>query len=274
MDGLTELRELHLVGFGVRAALPPRMLSGGWRAYSACEHILSNSSVETYLSDLIGGICTASIFRNLIRARKLLFFTDILYTGFHTGVKTQLLEKQGHTSQNHFCSVFFFAVSENARERDRDDVAWRHLQSGLKSLVLTFRVLDAMLDDCRKNPEEVHREGNEGNTVNKNAVNVVQNLALIVIDSIGAALAFTAWGYSEGGRRIQDEIIAMLRYMTHRGCAIVTTNHFVYWRGKPSPSLGKRWIQAVDFRYLLFKLSGSNCYIQLINSKYFKVHYL
>ncbi|VDM13228.1 unnamed protein product, partial [Wuchereria bancrofti] len=96
---------------------------------------------------------------------------------------------------------------------------------------------------------------------------VVQNLALVVIDSIGAALAFTAWGYFDGGRKVQDEIIAILRYMAHHGCAIVTTNHFVYWRGEPSPSLGKRWIKAVDFRYLLFKLSDSNCYMQIIAPK-------
>ncbi|CAG9540915.1 unnamed protein product [Cercopithifilaria johnstoni] len=100
----------------------------------------------------------------------------------------------------------------------------------------------------------------------------IQNLILIVIDSIGAALAFTAWEYSEGGRRIQDEIITMLHYIAHHcGCAIVTTNHFVYWRGDPSPSLGKRWIKAVDFRYLLWKLSASNYYMQRINPKCHKV---
>ncbi|EJW86075.1 hypothetical protein WUBG_03016 [Wuchereria bancrofti] len=142
--------------------------------------------------------------------------------------------------QNHFCSMYFFAVSENATERSRDDVAGRHLQSGKKCVVFTLRV--------------------------------VQNLALVVIDSIGAALAFTAWGYFDGGRKVQDEIIAILRYMAHHGCAIVTTNHFVYWRGEPSPSLGKRWIKAVDFRYLLFKLSDSNCYMQIIAPKRHKVN--
>ncbi|VIO92082.1 conserved hypothetical protein [Brugia malayi] len=101
-------------------------------------------------------------------------------------------------------------------------------------------------------------------------IQVIQNLALVLIDSIGAALAFTAWGYFDGGRKIQDEIIAILRYMAHRGCAIVTTNHFVYWRGEPSPSLGKRWIKAVDFRYLLFKLSDSNCYMQIISPNHHK----
>ncbi|KAL4003387.1 Rad51 family protein [Acanthocheilonema viteae] len=100
----------------------------------------------------------------------------------------------------------------------------------------------------------------------------IQNLVLIVIDSIGAALAFTAWEYFEGGRRVQDEIIAMLHYIARRyGCAIVTTNHFVYWRGKPSPSLGKRWIKAVDFRYLLWKLSNSNYYMQMISPQCHKV---
>ncbi|OZC05811.1 hypothetical protein X798_07215, partial [Onchocerca flexuosa] len=100
---------------------------------------------------------------------------------------------------------------------------------------------------------------------------VIQNLVLIAIDSIGAALAFTAWGYFEGGRKVQDEIIAMLHYIAHRGCAIVTTNHFVYWRGEPSPSLGKRWIKAVDFRYLLCKLSDSNYYMQLISPSDHKI---
>ncbi|VDN83401.1 unnamed protein product [Brugia pahangi] len=33
---------------------------------------------------------------------------------------------------NHFCSVYFFAFSENATERSCDDVAWRHLLSGKK----------------------------------------------------------------------------------------------------------------------------------------------
>ncbi|KAM3723034.1 RAD51-like protein [Dirofilaria immitis] len=98
-------------------------------------------------------------------------------------------------------------------------------------------------------------------------IQIVENLVLIVIDSIGAALAFTALAYFEGGRRAQDEIIGMLHYIAHRGCAIVTTNHFVYWRGKPSPSLGKRWIKAVDFRYLLCKLSDSSYYMQVINPK-------
>lgn len=42
-----------------------------------------------------------------------------------------------HTSQNHFCSMYFFAVSENATERSRDDVAGRHLQSGKKCVILT-----------------------------------------------------------------------------------------------------------------------------------------
>ncbi|VBB34890.1 unnamed protein product, partial [Acanthocheilonema viteae] len=139
------------------------------------------------------------------------------------------LDSRDHTSQNHFCSMYFFVISENATERSRDDVAWRHLQSGKKRFS-------------------------------------IQNLVLIVIDSIGAALAFTAWEYFEGGRRVQDEIIAMLHYIARRyGCAIVTTNHFVYWRGKPSPSLGKRWIKAVDFRYLLWKLSNSNYYMQMIS---------
>uniref|UniRef100_A0A0R3RMC1 Rad51 domain-containing protein n=1 Tax=Elaeophora elaphi TaxID=1147741 RepID=A0A0R3RMC1_9BILA len=100
---------------------------------------------------------------------------------------------------------------------------------------------------------------------------VIQNIVLIVIDSIGAALAFTAHEYFEGGRRVQDEIINMLHYIAHRGCAIVTTNHFVYWRGEPSPSLGKRWIRAVDFRYLLWKLPDSNYYMQMIGSKCQKV---
>ncbi|VDM93273.1 unnamed protein product, partial [Litomosoides sigmodontis] len=73
-------------------------------------------------------------------------------------------------------------------------------------------------------------------------------------------------------RRIQDEIIAMLRYVArHCSCAIVTTNHFVYWRGQPSPSLGKRWIKAVDSRYLLWKLSTSNYYMQMISPNCHKV---
>ncbi|MCP9258264.1 BMA-RFS-1 [Dirofilaria immitis] len=110
-------------------------------------------------------------------------------------------------------------------------------------------------------------EQNEVASSIKSMRKIVENLVLIVIDSIGAALAFTALAYFEGGRRAQDEIIGMLHYIAHRGCAIVTTNHFVYWRGKPSPSLGKRWIKAVDFRYLLCKLSDSSYYMQVINPK-------
>ncbi|VDM07952.1 unnamed protein product [Wuchereria bancrofti] len=39
-----------------------------------------------------------------------------------------------------FHTMYFFAVSENATERSRDDVAGRHLQSGKKCVVFTLRV--------------------------------------------------------------------------------------------------------------------------------------
>ncbi|VDN04342.1 unnamed protein product [Thelazia callipaeda] len=150
-----------------------------------------------------------------------------------------------HTSQNHFCSVYFVAFRESASECNRDDVAWRRFQSVKQRPTLRLGEMD---DE--------------------------QNFVLLIIDSIGAALAFTAWGYFEGGvsqiilgREIQDEIIARLHQIAHRGIAVMTTNHFVYWRGKQSPALGKKWIRAVDHRYLLCKLPDCGHYIEAINSE-------
>ncbi|MCP9258263.1 BMA-RFS-1 [Dirofilaria immitis] len=61
--------------------------------------------------------------------------------------------------QNHFCSMYFFAISETATERSRDDVAWRHLPSGKRRFVLTVTVLDVTLDDCMEDLEKDFPEG-------------------------------------------------------------------------------------------------------------------
>lgn len=136
-------------------------------------------------------------------------------------------------------------------------------------------------------------------------------ISLIVIDSIGAALAQTTINYVEGGffnyyyelsvsllfsvyskffdfvllllefskvvqsrlltgKEIQQEIIALLHLLKRKlGCAVLTTNHFVYWKKYPAPSLGQKWLNAVDSRYLLAKLP--DCwYIQLVHSRRFE----
>lgn len=98
-----------------------------------------------------------------------------------------------------------------------------------------------------------------------------EEIALIVIDSIGSALAETALTYIDGGREIQEEIIKEMRNVMEKlGCAIITTNHFVFWKQKATPSLGTKWIRSVDSRFLMAKLP--DCYyIQLIHSKRFQV---
>ncbi|MCP9258265.1 hypothetical protein DINM_002769 [Dirofilaria immitis] len=55
--------------------------------------------------------------------------------------------------------MYFFAISETATERSRDDVAWRHLPSGKRRFVLTVTVLDVTLDDCMEDLEKDFPEG-------------------------------------------------------------------------------------------------------------------
>uniref|UniRef100_A0A0N5AGN3 Rad51 domain-containing protein n=1 Tax=Syphacia muris TaxID=451379 RepID=A0A0N5AGN3_9BILA len=97
-------------------------------------------------------------------------------------------------------------------------------------------------------------------------------ISLIVIDSIGIALSQTTVNYLEGGREVQEEIIARLHCLIDKlNCAVLTTNHLVYWKEKPTPSLGKKWLNSVHTRYLLAKLS--DCwYIQMIHSRRFELN--
>ncbi|VDM28161.1 unnamed protein product [Toxocara canis] len=98
-----------------------------------------------------------------------------------------------------------------------------------------------------------------------------KEFALIIIDSIGAALAETAVTYLEGGKEIQEDIIVRLHRLAHSlGCAVVSTNHLVYWNDCPAPSLGRKWNSAVHSRFLMAKLPESY-YIQLIRSTRYEV---
>uniref|UniRef100_A0A915AII9 RecA family profile 1 domain-containing protein n=1 Tax=Parascaris univalens TaxID=6257 RepID=A0A915AII9_PARUN len=103
------------------------------------------------------------------------------------------------------------------------------------------------------------------------AEKVGKDIALLIIDSIGAALAETALTYLEGGKEVQEDIISVLHRLARSlGCAIVTTNHLVYWKDCPTPSLGRKWNSAVHSRLLMVKLPESY-YIQLIESKRYKL---
>ncbi|VDK18182.1 unnamed protein product [Anisakis simplex] len=92
-----------------------------------------------------------------------------------------------------------------------------------------------------------------------------KSIDLIVIDSIGFALAQTALTYFEGGKEMQEQIIVRLHRLSRQlGCAIVTTNHLVYRNNYPFPSLGYKWKDTVHSRFVM--LDGDRAYYQISDS--------
>ncbi|VDN58019.1 unnamed protein product [Dracunculus medinensis] len=115
---------------------------------------------------------------------------------------------------------------------------------------------------------------NDENGLNKALDNIKRcgkKISLLIVDSIGSALAETSLCYLDKGKVIVDEIVEKLRSIALVfGCAVLTTNHLVFWRNSPSPSLGNRWLTAVNSRFLMEKLPNGFC-IQLITSKRYQL---
>ncbi|MFH4979019.1 hypothetical protein AB6A40_005728 [Gnathostoma spinigerum] len=95
-----------------------------------------------------------------------------------------------------------------------------------------------------------------------------RKISLVIIDSVGNCLAETALTYLESGGERQERILNELHELALiANCAIVTVNHLVFWKKDPAPSLGHKWISAVDDRILMSNLPNSKC-AQLIKSNH------
>lgn len=77
-------------------------------------------------------------------------------------------------------------------------------------------------------------------------------IPVLLINKIGTIMFQTTAKVDEEGCFLnQDKILNLMkRYCSNCG-TIITTNHLVYWRGYPTPSLGSFWINGISYRIRL-----------------------